>query len=190
MKLIFGRQQKILTIAIIGFGIIAILWIFIYIPQRKQLRALQQELSTIEDRIKSITPSSSQGELAFAVADLQKNLKQSQDLFITNERQLITVLSNAATHKNVNVTSIKPQPKTPLQGVDAAEGYACQEVPMSLTLTGEYRNIGEYIQALDHEVPIIITVRRLSIAGKGEGTYVLDAMLDVSAYLLQEANAS
>jgi len=52
-----------------------------------------------------------------------------------------------------------------------------------MSLSGEYRAIGEYIDVLLNDFPNLVRVRQLNIQGKGEGRPILEADLQISVYL-------
>ncbi|MCX5710060.1 MAG: type 4a pilus biogenesis protein PilO [Candidatus Omnitrophica bacterium] len=181
MKELTKEQKKIIYIALIIAGFILAFVVFVYAPQSKRLAAIRMQLNAAEAQIAEISRITEGKDLNQAVKDLSSKLTAASKTLPPDEESIIASLTEAAKKSKVQINTLDPDDKIKLaQGV---AGYDLSELPIKLSLSGEYRAIGEYIDGLLNDFPNLVRVKQLSIQGKGEGRPILDANLQISVYL-------
>lgn len=183
MKRLTKEQKKIILISGIAFTAIVIFWIFIYGPQSRKLSAIRKELQYTESQIRNINYLIQGKELSEAVKDLAEQLNRKANLILVSEEDLIHNLSEEARELNIKVKNIKPSGK---QSTHQVAGYNIEESFISMNLSCEFRELGEYLNILRDNFPMLTKIRKLSINGKGEGRANLDVSLHISAYLAKD----
>jgi len=178
------EQKKIYTVSAIVGTVFFMVWLFIIIPQNKKLAYIKTRLKDSEAKIQSIAGSGGQEGLVATVEGMNAKLQKLSQRFSLSPEEVVKNLSEKArvlriTVKNINFSQKIPYPKD-------VPFYSVDEMPVVLSLVCEYRALGEYLIALRESFPAVVTVRQLSVRGKGEGVASLDVELQLSAYLGKE----
>jgi len=175
------EQRKIIYFAAIAVLFLFCFWIFIYRPQNKDLSSIKEELNSIEAQISEITDIAQGRELADVVKDFNLQLKDIESFLSLGEAEIIYNLSQKAGRLGVTVRSIIPSDKHLLE--NNIFGFEVEELPISMSLSCEYRELGMYLNTLRTNFPALVRIKELSIKGSGEGGPVLDVNLQLCAYL-------
>jgi hypothetical protein len=165
-------------------GVVAFLlifWLFIYLPSSRKLKAIKEELHSAQTKIDQINKIVGEKELAQVVTDLTKKLSDLKSKLPGKDEAIISNLSQRARELKVETKKISILGKMPLENPVA--GSNIEKLSLSLELSGEFKALGEYIDNLRNNFPVLITIDKLSISGQGEGRYSLDASLQLEAYL-------
>ena len=140
----------------------------------------------MEEQISQITALSAGKELQTTIQDLTNYLDNLQSRFIINEREIINTLSSEAAKLKINVKNITPHQKIDCAAAVNIESYTCQELPISMTLTAEFKNFGQYLDILENNLAVLVNIKELKINGQTSGSPQLDILLDLSVYLLKK----
>lgn len=177
------EQQKIIYIAIAALVFLLCFWFLIYLPQGKKAAYYKEELAKTESQIAEIVGVAKDRDLAQYVKELNTEFNQMISRLPHEDQDVIAYLSESAKNSKVTVKNILP---SPIQPIDVKiSKYVISEFPLTLNLECEYRELGEYLYALEHDFPILVKINSLSIKGGGEGRYMLNATLELSAFLSQ-----
>ncbi len=178
------EQKKIIYISAIVLVCLLIFWIFVYGPQARSFAAIKRKLQQAESGIAQIMSIAGGRDLAEAVRGLKTNLVKVTGKLPATEQVVIYNLSETARKLKIEVKNIIPSGKRLLE--NKISGYDMEELPISMNLVSDYRLMGEYLDILRNNFPVLICVRQLDIKGKGEGRTDLDVALQISAYLSRE----
>lgn len=181
MKKISRRQIKIIAAGLIVLVSFICFWVFIYSPQGKKLDSIKKELTFTESQIAEINKITQGKELSMAVEKLNNQLISISDFLPFNQEEVISNLSNKAREFKIEINSIVPQKKSLLE--DKVKGYIIEQLPISMNMLCELRDLGRYLGALRDDFPYSVRVKNLEIKGQGEGKPVLDISLEIIAYL-------
>lgn len=181
MKKLSHEQKKIIYIALIIIAFLLLFWIFVYAPQSRKFISINRQLSGAEAEIAQITRVAEGKELSEAIRDLQSRLKKIEINLPSKDGDVINNLSGLARKLKISIKNLDPQDSILLE--NKVPGYNIEELPVSMQLAGEFKAIGEYLDTLRNDFPVLIQVKQLNIRGKGEGQADLDINLKLSAYL-------
>jgi len=177
------EQIKIIYVGAIAFIILALLSLFFYAPQARRFAAIKREIAECETQISDIENLIQGRELSEVAHELNLQFQKQSRLILSEEKdeQVINDLSEQARRLNIEVKDIKPSAKQTLKHQIA--GYNLLELPISMRLVSESRDLGEYLHKLRTDFPVLVKFRRININSKCEGCYRLDIDLEISAYL-------
>ena len=162
-------------------GFLLVFWLFIYLPSNRKLKAIKKELGSAQTKIDQINKIVGEKELAQVVADLTKKFAGLKSKLPRKDEVIIHNLSKSARELKIDIKKISVLDKIPL-GAPVA-GSNIEKLSISLELAGEFKALGEYLDNLRNNFPILITIDKLSISGRGEAKYTLNASLQLWAYL-------
>lgn len=178
------EQKKILYVSVVVLLFFVLFWSFIYRPQSGKFLALKQELKEAENKIALILDLTNGEELTVAVKKLRTNLDKAFSQFPKGEEDVIRNLSDEANRLKIKVKNITAS-GTKMLDV-SVQGRNLEELSISMNLSCEYRQIGEYLNILLNKFPILVKVNKLDIKGAGEGKPDLDVDLKLVAYLSKD----
>ena len=181
MKNLTREQIKIIYYSLIIAVFLGAFWFFVYGPQNKKLSSMKEELAYIESQIAEIKEITKGRELTEIVGDFNDQLAKSASFLILKDKEIIYNLSQEARKLNIEVSSIMPSNKQLLE--DKVTGIDIEELPISMKLVCEFRDLGMYLEILRNNFPVLAVVKRLDIRGQGEKEPILDVDLQISAYL-------
>ncbi|MBU1090370.1 MAG: hypothetical protein KKC42_00815 [Candidatus Omnitrophica bacterium] len=184
MIVITKEQKKILYIAVGVFVFMASFWVFIYIPQSRRLVSLKEELKNVQSQIEEINALAQGRELTEAAENFNRQFAKVSSFLISEDEDVISYLSEQARELKIAVSNISPGGRKPLD--KQVVGYDIEELPISMNLICEYKQLGEYLDILKKSYSVLVSLRELNIKGKGEGRYFLDVGLKLSAYLAKQ----
>ncbi|MFC1708654.1 type 4a pilus biogenesis protein PilO [Candidatus Omnitrophota bacterium] len=180
-KKITRRQTKLIVACFIVVAALICFWIFVYGPQSEKLRSVKKDLAFIESQITQIDSIIQGRELSGVVIDLNSQLISLVSFLPANQEEIISNLSNRARKFDIEIKSINPQVKVLLE--EEVSGYDIQELPILVNLQCGFKNLGEFLNALRINFPVLVRVKSLNIKGQGEGKPILDINLEILAYL-------
>jgi Tfp pilus assembly protein PilO len=178
------EQLKIIKIGIVVLVFLLGFWFFVYIPQSKKLTSIKRQLSYIESQISEINKLIENKELTEAVKKLKLELDKNISQLPSGEEDIIDVLSQKAKDLNIEVKDIIPSSSRILE--DEVSGYKIEELSISMKFSCEYKVLGEYLDILKDNFPVLVRINSIDVKGRGEGKPVLDVSLQISTYLSKE----
>jgi len=181
MKRITKEQKKIIYISGIVILALILFWALVHAPQKRRLAAIKSDLQRAEAQIAEISTLMQGRELTEAVQELNLKFKESARLLTPEDEDVIAYLSEEARDLEIEVKDITPSGRQSLQKQVA--GFDIEELAISMNLVCEFKELGEYLNTLRDNFPVLIEVRELKVQGEGEGRPALDISLKISAYL-------
>lgn len=179
--------QPVVGLAVaLALSLIAVRWLLVPIVDRIGMqRAAMQELrrSIEEARMVSLELAARRDAFRRAtdrVAEIEARIGKGQAL----ARVLDTLRTEAGRcHVVMSATQLaEGQGQTLAPPIPLAPELRLQEVPVSVTLTGRYRQLGEFLAALT-DAPFLSEVRSLSIKRKADRASQLEAQMKLIVYL-------
>lgn len=181
MKNLTREQKKIIYITGVVIIFLILFFIFVYSPQKRKLSDIKNKLSYAESEIAEINRITQGKPLEQAVRGLNLQLKDLTARLPFRGGDVVKSLSDAARQFKIEVKNIAFAAEQKFSG--KIPGYTIKELPISMKLSCEYRNLGEYLHQLRTDFPVFIRVKQLAIEGSGEGVPELVVSLQISAYL-------
>ncbi|MDD5005482.1 MAG: hypothetical protein PHS93_03140 [Candidatus Omnitrophica bacterium] len=175
------EQKKIIYLGLIAVVFLFLFWFFVYMPQTRRLASIKNELASVESQIAEIIRITEGRELTEAVKDFNTQIIEGANILSFKQEDIISSLLQEARNFKIDVKSITPLARKSLE--NKIPGFTIEELPISMVLSGEFRDLGEYLNILKNRFPVLIKVRQLDIKGNGEGRAILDATLQISAFL-------
>lgn len=193
MKSILENKKILITIGI-GIGLTFILSFFIYLPSRNKVNELKQTLQNIENEISQIRTVP--GTQSHNLPDILDYLRERRDKIFkrlsSQEEQALKILSDSAHRFRLDVVSVRPERK--LESKDESGNplcvgkYKCYEMPITISMRGRYKDIGNYLGRLNKEdLPVLIKVEKLEIFRKDEELPKLEARIHLLVYFLEKS---
>jgi hypothetical protein len=177
-------QKKIVLAGALIFFSLLLFWLFIYRPQKKKFSDIKASLTQIESKTEQILSIASGKELPSAIKDLKVNFVELSGRLPAQEQTVIHALLETAKNKKIEVKNITPLGRNLVPS--AISGCTVEELPFKLQLACEYRTLGEFLDILRNNFPVLVKVRHLNIKGTGEGRVNLNSNLEIQAYLSKE----
>jgi hypothetical protein len=183
-------QKKIITAVLVWLCVFLVSWMFVYLPARRQVMRMKQQLNAAEEQIRGI-----EGGLEGNVA-IEAGMKLLQEKsgalaakFPQREEESLRMLSALAQKLNLEIVSLLPEPKTLfLKGQDnlktEVEGRTCYTVAVAIEMRGSYNDLLRYIAALEESPEAHICVEGLKITKGTAGPAKLNINLNLKLYLL------
>ncbi len=183
LKKLTQEQIKIIYISAAALLILFLFWILLYAPQTRRFATIKKEISSAESQIKDIEALIQGRELTEVARELNIKFNKLTGMILSEEKdeEVIDNLSQDARKFNIEVRDIRPSSRVLFKYQVA--GLNLVELPISMSLICESRNLGRYLQALRHDFPILVKFRRIEIRSDCEGCHQLNVNLDISAYL-------
>ncbi len=178
------EQKKIIFLSIVGVIFLLCFWILVYLPQKKKLSTIKKELSYIETQIAQINEMTRGEELTEVFKTFNTQLKDISAVFSLSEEEIIYNLSKEAKALKIEIESIKPLEKQLIK--DRFSSLNIEELPISMQLSCEFKDMAIYLKILRDNFPVLIKVKKLVIKGSGEGKDTLGVNLEISAYLSRD----
>lgn len=184
MKELTKEQKKIIYIALIVVSFLFLFRIFVYAPQQRKLAFIKKQLKDAEAQIAEIDRLTAGKELSTAMQDLSAQLQKASSRLLVKDEDVINGLSGRAKKLKIEIKNLDPDDKITLP--NRVPGYDAQELPISMNLSCDFKTLGEYLDILRNDLPVLIRIKQLDITGSGEGRANLNITLKISAYLLKE----
>ncbi|MBI5150553.1 MAG: type 4a pilus biogenesis protein PilO [Candidatus Omnitrophica bacterium] len=180
-------QKKIIVSAIFLIGGFLFVWSLMYIPLKEKVARLRHDLEETQGyihQVQAMVPSGGQGQIREGIKSLEKQYNQLAARFPEKEEASLTALFDLARRANVEISAIQSRPKNFCAKEAGIEGKKCYELPVSLSLKGNYKNLVEYIELVRTSLPAFVTFEKLTVQKAGQGAPDIDAALEIKLYLL------
>ncbi len=177
-------QKKIIGVSLGAMGFLIFAWIFIYLPQSQKVALIRKEFISAEAQIAEIISITKGRDLSEVVRDLKVSLNGLKKQLPNSDEVVIDALTTAARDLNIDVQNISFSGKRP-SDIQVA-GFEIEEMPISMKLVCEYRNLGQYLNLLRINFPVLVRVQTLSINGQKGVPNLANISLGVTAYLSKE----
>lgn len=189
MKNISPPQKKIIIISIIVLLVFLVFWFFIYLPSKNTVARIKSELISVESQVRKIeTIIGKTKSMDESMQLLIERYRALDDRFPLKEEESIRMLSRLSHKLNIELVSIKPQPKAAFLDDNRKEveidGRICQRVFVAMKINCSYKDLVKYIESLKQTLPAFITIEKLRVKKDGTGTRGLNVTLDINLYLL------
>ena len=189
MKKITATQRKIILLTAIVALAFSAVWFFVYLPERNRLHQFKEQLADVESQIRQVQGDAQANKaVEEKIKFLQERYKYVETKFPPKEYEALRLLSDFARKVNVNILSIRSEPKEifldEAQQKIEVEGKVCQRLPVSVELKCRYQDMLAYLEMLEDFLPAYVTVEGLRIRKDEAGSFKLDMTLDLNLYLL------
>ncbi len=181
MQKLTKEQKKIIYMASGVIGFLLIFWLFIYLPSSQKLKSIKKELNLAQAKIDQVNKLVGKKELASVAIDLTKKFNNLRNKLPKKDEVIISALSQEARKLKLEIKNIAILEKVPLGQTIA--GSRVEQLSVSLELVAEFKALGEYLDSLRNDFPVLVTIDKLTIGGRGEGKHSLDASLSLLAYM-------
>lgn len=175
------EQQKIVYVVLMVVLFFVCFLVLIHGPQSRKLAVIKKDLSNTEAQIADISKLASGGNLAEAVKALKIKLDALSAQLPSEDEIVIRSVLEGARKLRIDVSNVSPGAIKPMEA--QAKDYVISEFPISMHLSCDYRTLGEYLGMLIRNFPVLVKLRKVDIAGNGEGQVNLNIDLQISAYL-------
>lgn len=175
------EQRKIIYLTIIITFAISLFWFFIYLPRSREIRAIKNDLRLAEKSINEIIGITEGKELVDIAHNLGVELNSLKRKLPSQDEAVIKNLSEEAQKYRVEIKRIDVSKQDEVAYQQGS--VSIREIAVSIVLSGEYRDVGKYLEALKESFPILTKINKVDIEGSGEGKPKLNVLLDISAYL-------
>ncbi|MBP7088441.1 MAG: type 4a pilus biogenesis protein PilO [Candidatus Omnitrophica bacterium] len=175
------EQKKIIYLTIIIAFAIFLFWFFIYLPRSREFSTIKNNLKTAEENINDIIGITEGKELVDIAHDLGVELNYLKRKLPSQDEAVIKNLSQEAQKYRVEIKRIDVSKED--ETIYQQGSISIRQITVSMALSGEYRDIGRYLEALKGDFPILTKVNKVDIEGSGEGKPKLNVLLEISAYL-------
>lgn len=183
-------QKKIVIISLIVIAVFLIFWLFIYLPTKFTVQRYKSELISVESQIKEIEAVIGEAKTRDeGIRLLKARYQELNNKFPQGEEDSLRMLSDFAKKLNIELISIRPQPKREFldgnnQKVEI-EGMTCLIIFVSIEMKCFYKDLVKYIQTLKESSGLtFVTFEKLRISKDKSGTPKLNITLDLNLYLL------
>lgn len=189
MQKLTSAQNKIIIAVIIVIGIFLLFWAFVYSPSRGNLARIKSELAVVESQLRQIETMFDQSKgREEGIRALKEKFQELNDKFPAKEEEGFTMLSDFAKNMNIELASVKMQPKTDLLDENNAkieiEGKTCQVVAVNIEMRCYYKDLVGYLEALRISSPVFNVIEGLSVSKDPSGSARLNVSLNLDMYLL------
>jgi len=188
LKIELNKTQKLIFLmAFIIFIVIFILWLFVYSPTRAKANVLKEELDAIRLDIRDITRiAGGQKNMDVAYKKFHEKLKELNRIIPTEEKSALSLLSKIADEMGIKILIMRPGGAAESQIDLEIKGKLIVEMPMSLELKCDYKTLGEYLNRIRTELPVLVVVNEVKMSRLAEGgnTY-LKANLNLRLFMLK-----
>lgn len=175
------EQRKIIYISALGLAFLILFFALVYHPQNKSFIRIKTKLSQTENQIAEIMKITAGRDLAQATRELKVRFTRISGMLPREDEQLIYILSEQARKFKIEVKNISAGRKEKLEA--KIRGYDLEEVEINMDLACEFHALGEYLDSLQDEYPVLTRIKGLDIERRDEGQPRLDANLRLVGYL-------
>ncbi len=175
------EQQMISIISGIFIGALLIFLIFIYFPAHKKLQEMKREIAQIEADLATFESLRGGRDMGETIRRLESELTALMRTASVSQEKAIKEISETAREQKLEVKNLIVAEKRPYP--QGALGFAIDEVPITMNVTGGYRQLGEFLIRLYDGFPVLVRVVRIAISGKGSVSTALEANLQLVVYV-------
>ena len=182
-------QKKILAIALAASLACILFAVFVYFPSKAAVRHIKKELADTQRVIQEIEAMVDEGvPLHIGIDFLQQKLRVLEETFISKEGDGFKVISGTARECDVEISSLRPQPKKAVLGADGTaveiDGKAFQHVGVVLQARCLYADLAKFTERLESGIPILVSIEKVKITKRGADDPLLDVTIELNLYLL------
>ena len=171
--------KRLLIVAVVLLSVAGAFYFFVFMPKMEEYQGLVKKSETLQAEIvqkKSIADNL--GRFREEYDKMQNRLQESLKE-LPNDKELPELLTSISSIANQNQLEVKKfQP-----GGEVAKGFYA-EVPVTLTLTGRYLDIGKFFFDVS-EMPRIVTVGNIkmkTVGGKTSGQMLVSVDCQATTY--------
>jgi type IV pilus assembly protein PilO len=171
--------KRLLIVLVVLLGIAGAFYFLVFMPKMEEYQGLVKKSEALQAEIvqkKSIADNL--GRFRDEYEKMQQRLQESLKE-LPNDKELPELLTSISSIANQNQLEVKKfQP-----GGEVAKGFYA-EVPVSLTLTGRYLDIGKFFFDVS-EMPRIVTVGNIkmkTVGGKSSGQMLVSVDCQATTY--------
>lgn len=178
-------QQKIIYLLLILIVALILFLFLIFIPQKRRLSEIKSELRNTESQISDITQLTQGQDLSETVKKIDQQLANAISALPKNDELVIKYLSKNARKLEIDIKNMSLAGKINIDHKIA--GYVIEELPITLSLSCNYKALSEYLKLLRQDSAILVKIKQVNIASKGQGRPALQVNLGLSAFLAEES---
>lgn len=167
------------AIAMAALIVPAVLFYFLYFsPKSQEIAGLTAAVTQLQNEIAEVKAKAAKlDEQKALMADIEQKFKEAA-LVIPDTKEIPSLLSSISTEGSragLDILSFAP-------GGEAAKGFYA-EIPVALSVTGMYHNVGYFLDTVS-KLPRIVNVSRVALGSPKliEGEMLIDARLDLVTY--------
>ena len=163
------NQKNIAIMAATVLVTFLIFFFVIYSPKSRSVRNLKNQYDSLDKDIREIEGLSSGKTLDEALAMFDKESKELDAKFPSNEETTIKLLTSYASKAGIDITSLSPESIKTSNIQGNIPGYSLMELSITMDLKGDYKSIGEYLNMLEKEFPTYVKINSISMAKEKSG---------------------
>jgi Tfp pilus assembly protein PilO len=186
------QEKKILVIIAACVSAMTIFWAFISLPAGRKLHLLNTELYSIKQEIAAIESRAGRNikDIAELVDPIQNAFKGIIKKFPEGEEDALKLLSAEANKRNIEMAYMRPAQKAAYMNQQGnplfIDGKQCFCLPISMEMTGLYKDAGEYLRWLRKEFPPLIKVSDIVIKRDESRMPQLKVNMAAAIYILRD----
>jgi Tfp pilus assembly protein PilO len=185
LKRISRSQKRIIIATFVIMVVFSGFWVAMYVPTQKGIDRLKAELEETEGQIRQIEAMIAQGKgMGEGIQLMEGQYQQLMLKFPSKEEGALIAFFDLAFKVNVEIITIRTQPKRLCRQQVTTEGKSCYELPVSFELRGGFGALIAYIELLKGSLPAFITFEKINISPGKSGTSELSISLEIQLYLL------
>ena len=177
-------QKKIIIISLGGLLLFLLAWFFIYSPQNKMVNSIEHKLASTEANIAEIISITEGRDLGETVRDLRSKLNSLNNQLPKRDEVIVAALTEVARDLDIKINNISFSNRDSIDR--QVSGFKIEKIPITMRLICEYRNLGQFLNLLRADFPILIKVERLNISAEEGKPNLLNSVLEVIAYSSKE----
>jgi len=187
---IIKSQKKIVIAALAVLVTFLLFLLFVYLPSKNTVKVIKRELIDTERQIKEIEGRlSGKDKLSYInIESLKTKSSQLTNKFPSKEEESIKMLYEFARKLNIEIVSIKPQPKAVFSIEDNKEinsdGKTLQAAYVFLQMKCLYKDLVAYLEAIEKNLPAFMSVEKIRISKDNFEVLRLNIELYLNLYLL------
>lgn len=187
---IIKSQKKIVIAALVVLATFLCFLVFVYLPSKNTVKAIKKELAGIERQIREIEGRiNGEDKLSYVNIEALKNkASRLTNKFPSKEEESIKMLYDFARKSNIEIISLKPQPKTTFFSADnkevSSDGKVLQTSYVFLQMKCLYKDLADYLTNLEKDLPAFMSVEKISISKDNYEVLRLNVELYLNLYLL------
>lgn len=183
-------QIKILGGVGLGLVLFLFFWFGFFQPSRSKVGKLKLEWMNIESQLQEIEAiTRGFGSPKEGLRQLNEKCEVMIRKFPSDEEDSIKLISDYAKKMNIEILSLTPAPKADYldEGGNqvVVDSKVCAKVSISAEIRGSYQDLVQYMDGIEHSLPVLLTVEFIKINKEDAVTGKLKAILGLDIYLLR-----
>lgn len=164
-----------------------VFWFLIYLPNQKSALKIKSELYALEEQVKIIEEILSKTKTIESSRKLlEARFQRLTNKFSSKEAEALKMLSELARRVNIEVISVKPQPKKPFLDEDNRKieiaGKSVQVIHVYMEMKCFYKDLARYLELLNENPLALEMIKRLKITREKPTTRRLNIVLELDLY--------